>query len=250
MRTRLLVWLTIGWLGLCELAQPVSRAQDKKEAVYEGKTLKEWTFQLNDPSAKEREAAAVAIGRFGRDGKPALAAILAVAKDPEPNVRAAAVDALNLLPADPKAVPVLPVALLPALECVAGYLGYQPSKCLAHYYPDGGSRMGSHSDSTDELEPGTGIGVVSLGAERVITFRNRQDKRRLEPYPLLDGSLLFMTAAMQWDWKHANLATDDRVGGRISLTFRRMRVERGTNGSSDLAAGRTPRSATAEKAMA
>ena len=67
------------------------------------------------------------------------------------------------------------------------------------------------------------IAVVSLGAERVITFRSQSDKERLERYLLPSGSLLVMSAEMQHDWKHAILA-DDSASGRISLTFRCLRT--------------------------
>jgi hypothetical protein len=116
-----------------------------------------------------------------------------------------------------------PEYLLSILERVTQRLGYRANNCLAHFYPDGTSTMGYHSDATEELEPDTGIAVVSLGAERAISFRHQRDKSQLEHYRLPSGSLLFMTAAMQADWKHAILATETAQGGRISLTFRRMR---------------------------
>jgi alkylated DNA repair dioxygenase AlkB len=117
-----------------------------------------------------------------------------------------------------------PDFLLPVLEQVIERVGYSPNNCLAHYYPDGGSSMGFHSDSTDELGPGTGIAIVSLGVERIITFRSQSDKKVREEYALPGGSLLFMTSEMQRDWKHAILPTDQSAGGRISLTFRQMRA--------------------------
>lgn len=117
-----------------------------------------------------------------------------------------------------------PELVLSILERVSTHLGYRPNNCLAHLYPDGDSAMGFHSDATDDLEVGSCIAVVSLGAERVITFRNQQDRTRLEHYPLPRGSLLQMTTAMQQDWKHAILPTDGVVRSRISLTFRQMIV--------------------------
>lgn len=110
-------------------------------------------------------------------------------------------------------------------------LEWEPNNCLAHYYPDGASTMGFHSDATDELEPGTGIAVISLGSERAITFRNQLDRRRLEHYHLPSGSLLYMTPAMQQDWQHAILASEASEGGRISLTFRRMKTDGDLNQS-------------------
>jgi alkylated DNA repair dioxygenase AlkB len=84
--------------------------------------------------------------------------------------------------------------------------------------------MGFHSDSIAELEPGTGIAVVSLGAERTITFQRIDDKMVCESYRLPTGSLLWMCPEMQAEWRHAILADKDATGGRISLTFRRMKT--------------------------
>jgi alkylated DNA repair dioxygenase AlkB len=116
-----------------------------------------------------------------------------------------------------------PAEIVPLLHRVAARVGFEPNNCLAHHYPDAVSRMGFHADSTDELAPGTGIAVVSLGAERAITFRSQEDRTRLEHFPLRPGSLLYMCPQMQADWKHAILPVEGAVGRRISLTFRRMR---------------------------
>jgi hypothetical protein len=116
-----------------------------------------------------------------------------------------------------------PVSLLPLLDQLEQKLGYRSNNCLAHFYADGNSTMGFHSDSTDELAPGTGIAVISLGSERTITFRNQSDRQHLERYLLKSGSLLYMTPQMQRDWKHGILQ-DENVGSRISLTFRCMKT--------------------------
>ena len=119
----------------------------------------------------------------------------------------------------------LPDPIIQVLSRVAAEVGFEPNNCLANYYPDGQSTMGFHSDSTAELEPGTGIAVVSLGAERTIAFRRMDDKTVTESYPLLSGSLLWMCLEMQAQWKHAILGDATARGGRISLTFRQMRTE-------------------------
>jgi hypothetical protein len=118
-----------------------------------------------------------------------------------------------------------PESLAPVLDLLADAVGFRPNNCLAHYYPDGGSTMGYHSDSTEHLEPGTGIAIVSLGAERVLSFRNERDRRVAESYPLRGGSLLYMRPEMQTMWKHGILTSPDVNAGRISLTFRRMRED-------------------------
>lgn len=112
-----------------------------------------------------------------------------------------------------------PDILVPVLDRVEAKLGHRPTNCLALYYPDGASSLGYHSDSTANLVPGTGIAVLSLGAERTLSFRH-QATRLVESYMLRSGSLLWMTAGMQSSWKHGVLADDRVVGGRISLAFR------------------------------
>lgn len=115
-----------------------------------------------------------------------------------------------------------PAVLLPLLDQLTQRLGYRPNNCLANYYPTGESTMGFHSDAVAELALGSFIAVVSLGAERRITFRRQSEPRVQESYPLKSGSLLLMSLDMQSCWKHAILAADAVTQGRISLTFRRM----------------------------
>jgi alkylated DNA repair dioxygenase AlkB len=117
-----------------------------------------------------------------------------------------------------------PDAIDALLARVAAEVRFEPNNCLANFYPDGKSTMGFHSDSTAELEPGTGIAVLSLGAERTITFRRADDKSVSESHRLLSGSLLWMSPEMQADWRHAILAEESATGGRISLTFRCMKA--------------------------
>ncbi len=81
--------------------------------------------------------------------------------------------------------------------------------------------MGYHSGSAEELAPGTGVAIVSLGAERSITFRSIADSKEKYYYPLQSGSLLYMSQQIQDDWKHAVLKQPE-AGGRISLTFRQL----------------------------
>lgn len=116
----------------------------------------------------------------------------------------------------------MPEELAAILEAVADAVGYEPNNCLANYYPDGDSTMGYHSDSVAELEPGTGISIVSLGAARAIAFRREPGRAEVHELLLTDGSLLHMTAAMQATWRHAVRRASGVSRGRISLTFRRI----------------------------
>ncbi|HLO49516.1 MAG TPA: alpha-ketoglutarate-dependent dioxygenase AlkB, partial [Kamptonema sp.] len=102
------------------------------------------------------------------------------------------------------------------------HFGFRPNNCLVNYYTDGNSTMGFHSDSIEELIDDTGILIISLGAERIITFQNKQDKSNEHSYLLKSGSLLFMSQKTQRYWKHGILKQSEALG-RISLTFRLLK---------------------------
>jgi alkylated DNA repair dioxygenase AlkB len=111
--------------------------------------------------------------------------------------------------------------LIPIVDKLEAQLGFRPNNCLLNFYESGEATMGFHSDSTEELAPNTGVAIVSLGAERHITFQSKQDKQLQYSYLLESGSLLYMSAEIQYQWKHAILKQDE-TGGRISLTFRQI----------------------------
>ena len=118
------------------------------------------------------------------------------------------------------AVPIH-VLLTPLVEQLEARLGFRPNNCLLNFYETGDATMGFHSDATDELAPGTGVAIVSLGAERRLTFQSKPGKQTEHSYPLKSGSLLYMSAEVQNHWKHAILKQPD-TGARISLTFRQI----------------------------
>lgn len=116
----------------------------------------------------------------------------------------------------------MPRSLERMCTCLQAALGYRPDSCLANYYPDGESAMGFHSDSVAELEPGSGVAVISLGAERTLRFRLIVDPRVECDYRVSDGTLLHMSPEVQALWKHG-VPPRPGAGPRISLTFRRLR---------------------------
>jgi len=112
--------------------------------------------------------------------------------------------------------------LVPVVDKLEQTLGFRPNNCLLNYYESGDSSMGYHSDSTEELMPGTGVAIVSLGAERSITFRSIANLEEKYHYLLPSGSLLSMSQQVQHEWKHAILK-QAAADGRISLTFRSLK---------------------------
>ena len=93
--------------------------------------------------------------------------------------------------------------LLQIISLIDTELGFESNNCLVNYYLDGKSKMGFHSDQTDILVPNTGIAIVSLGEERILRFRNIEDKNITKDFNLESGSLIYMTAEIQDIWKHA-----------------------------------------------
>ena len=100
-------------------------------------------------------------------------------------------------------------------------IGFFPNNCLMNYYLDGNSKMGFHSDSSEELLPNSGVAIISLGSERDIAYRKIENKDVKVRYSLKPGSLLYMTDELQQEWQHA-IPAHKGVGERISLTFRHI----------------------------
>lgn len=117
-------------------------------------------------------------------------------------------------------VPMHPL-LEPLCVAIEKELGFRPTNCLANYYESGQSTMGFHSDAIHNLAEGTGIAIVSLGAERDLVFRNKANHALVVRYVLPHGSLLYMTQRTQLHWAHA-LKKRPTVNARMSLTFRHI----------------------------
>lgn len=115
----------------------------------------------------------------------------------------------------------LPPSLIPIVDRLEARLGFRPNNCLLNFYESGEATMGFHSDSTEELVAGTGVAIVSLGAERQITFQYERGKKEEFAYSLPSGSLLYMSPEIQQDWRHA-IRKQAETCGRISLTFRQI----------------------------
>lgn len=111
--------------------------------------------------------------------------------------------------------------LVPLCEKIEKEFGFSPNNCLINYYPDGNSSLGFHSDSSEELKKGTGVAIVSLGAERAIHYKNIENKSLIIPYNLKSGALLYMGKDVQEEWLHA-IPKDEKSGARISLSFREI----------------------------
>lgn len=116
----------------------------------------------------------------------------------------------------------LPEILLPLVAQLTETLGFPPNNCLMNYYPDGRATMGFHRDDTTGLVPGTGVAIVSVGAERTLVFRRPKTPERRVDFSLTHGSLLYMPPEVQESWHHGVPGQSEVLRARISLTFRQI----------------------------
>lgn len=98
--------------------------------------------------------------------------------------------------------------------------GQRYNSCLLNLYHDGSQGMGWHAD-VEATEPNDVIASLSLGATRKFALRHKTAGEKLE-LTLEHGQIIVMRGVTQRYWLHSLLKTKQRVGPRISLTFRRF----------------------------
>lgn len=103
------------------------------------------------------------------------------------------------------------------------------NSCLLNYYPSGEDGMGYHADDEPELGPQPIIASLSLGATRKFVLKHKNPNltvnNKVELH-LEAGQLIVMRGDTQQYWKHTVTKTKRVQQGRISLTFRKMKIKR------------------------
>ncbi|KAG8676936.1 hypothetical protein FPOAC2_03052 [Fusarium poae] len=146
--------------------------------------------------------------------------------------------------------PLLPFS--PTVQAIRAetekHLGHPLNHVLIQYYRDGTDYISEHSDKTLDIVKGSYIANMSLGAERIFTFRTKRkdkdasqdgasspadSKRTIQRAKLPHNSLCRLGLRSNMKWLHA-IRQDKRPrkekseaelafeGGRISLTFRHI----------------------------
>lgn len=94
--------------------------------------------------------------------------------------------------------------------------------CFLNRYLNQKDQLGWHADDSPEMDDLRPIGVISLGVEREIWFRPKDNSKDLEVTKLKlgNGSLCLMAAGMQDFYQHRIPKASFLCGERISLTFR------------------------------
>lgn len=93
---------------------------------------------------------------------------------------------------------------------------------LLNYYRDERDSMGLHSDDEPELGPRPTIASLSIGEERVLSFRSKNSTLEPVKVALSSGSLLLMKGETQLNWKHGIAKSSQRMWPRVNLTFRQI----------------------------
>ncbi|WP_191601762.1 alpha-ketoglutarate-dependent dioxygenase AlkB family protein [Marinomonas algicola] len=111
--------------------------------------------------------------------------------------------------------------LLDIKGVVENTLGETFNTCLLNLYHDGNEGMAWHSDSEKELKKHGSIASVSLGAERIFSFKNKLTNDTVSVL-LEHGSLLVMAGTTQDYWQHRLPPTQKINQPRVNLTFRNI----------------------------
>jgi alkylated DNA repair dioxygenase AlkB len=98
--------------------------------------------------------------------------------------------------------------------------GLELNSALLNYYRDHRDSIGRHADNEPEMDTRV-IASLSLGAARMFRWAKRGQKGS-HGIPLPSGSLLLMRH-FQEDFVHFIPKTTRPSGGRINVTFRRIR---------------------------
>jgi alkylated DNA repair dioxygenase AlkB len=120
----------------------------------------------------------------------------------------------------------VPSAILDAKQRVTDHLGVPFNAVGLNLYRDGRDSVAPHNDHLNEIREGYPIALVSLGATRRMTIREKVPPRGATHVDLEAGSLFVMDYATQLHYTHGVPKTSEAVGERISLAFRVKRPRR------------------------
>lgn len=93
---------------------------------------------------------------------------------------------------------------------------------LLNYYRNEKDSMGPHSDDEPELGPRPTIASLSIGEERVFSFKPKALQSKSTSVRLPSGSLLLMRGETQQNWRHGIAKSSQPMGPRVNLTFRQI----------------------------
>lgn len=140
------------------------------------------------------------------------------------------VDVPRLLASYRLADPQLPPVLAEAARLVASHVDAPFDSVGLNLYRDQADSVAPHNDHLYEIGEGQPIALLSLGATRRMTIREKQPPRRAMHIDLEPASLLVMSYETQLHYDHGVPKQRTPVGPRISLAFRVRKRSDGRRG--------------------
>ena len=104
---------------------------------------------------------------------------------------------------------------------VEALLNYSFNSVLVNCYRNGEDHVGWHADNEPELGEQPFIASLTLGAERLFTFRHKKTSET-GSILLRSGTLLIMQPDFQRHWLHSLPVDKNTTHERINLTFRKV----------------------------
>ncbi|WP_367156160.1 alpha-ketoglutarate-dependent dioxygenase AlkB [Methylomonas sp. HYX-M1] len=99
--------------------------------------------------------------------------------------------------------------------------GHRFNSVLANWYRNERDSMGCHADNEKELGINPMIASLSFGETRLLRFRHKNKRLRLD-LELAHGDLLLMAGSIQHHWRHELPKSKTAKSARINLTFRHI----------------------------
>lgn len=112
-----------------------------------------------------------------------------------------------------------PPDLISIKEKIEHVTNFKFNICLANYYDTGKNTIGYHSDN-EEKGSTSCIASISVGAERMFSFREKKTHKIYKEMRLKNGSLFIMGDGCQENYEHSILHDDECDKPRLNLTFR------------------------------
>ncbi len=114
----------------------------------------------------------------------------------------------------------LPAVLADAAARASKVSGTPFNSVGLNYYRDGRDSVAPHNDHLYEIVARYPIGLISLGATRLLTIRSKATPRRILDVDLENGSLLLMSYETQLHYDHGVPKMREPVEARISVALR------------------------------
>ncbi len=89
-------------------------------------------------------------------------------------------------------------------------------------YRDGKDIIGWHDDKVKSIDSKVPIFILSFGAQRPLSFRNKETEKFEVDIPMKPGSLFILGHQTNKDYQHSIQESHEIIGPRVSIIFRNI----------------------------